>query len=1220
MSKTYLYFLLTAWLLHGCATYKSNQEPLTTNVLSGIDGETLNLFLIGDAGKPEADGSAPKALVAMQEQFAKADANDVLLLLGDNIYPEGFPAVGKKGHEEAKNALLRQIEIAKTFPGRVYFIPGNHDWYSGLAGLRLQEELVRSDLGKKAFQPRKGCALEKIDLDDDVVMLVVDSQWYITNWNRYPTINDDCEIKTREDFLEEFRSEIKKARGKTTLVAIHHPMYSSGPHAGRYDFRSHLLPLPVLGTIKNGLRTTSGIVNADMSNTFYNDLRKNLIAAAQQNDNVIFLSGHEHILGYFETDGLAQIISGSGSKLSATRVRDKNDFSHGTHGYALLNLHKDQAIDVQFMDTENEVIDFRKQIRTASEKPSYHLSDEFPKEVVSSIYTEDETRKSRFYKFLWGDRYRQIYSTPIKAPAVDLDTLFGGLTPLRQGGGTQSKTLHLSDTTGKRYVMRALRKQASQFIQTALFPDQNVMGQFTGTRSERLIEDIFTGAHPYAPLAVADLSRSLGIYHLNPKVYFVTKQNALEGYNANFGDELYVVEEHPSKGHYELGGNGFTGDIVSTVEMLGNLHKNALNVVDENDFVKVRLFDLLIGDADRHQDQWRWMAFKEHGVTVYKPLARDRDLAFSKMSDGFLFGTAMALLPPARKFRKYGPDLTDVKGYNISGYPLDVAFTSQIDKSVWDRQVRFLQQHLTEEAIDLAFATMPQEVQDRTLDSLKTTLKQRLRNLPSIADRYYKVVNRTAVVTATNKKDLVQINALTNGAVEVSIFQKHRDSVSQLFFHRVYAPSTTREIWVYGLDDDDSFEVKGNSKKIKVRLVGGQNNDVFSVENGRNIVIYDYKSKKNDLHGATKAHVVLTDDYDTNVYNFEKPRNNVNRVLPLIGYNPDDGLRFGVSDVFTKYGFVRNPFTAKHKLGGSYYFATQGFDLNYQGEFANVFGSFNLGVSANFHNPNFTINFFGYGNETENHDDVQGMDYNRVRIGSFSLAPQLIWNSKRGSQLGFGVIFERSEVANMEDRFVGQGANLPSYLFEDNNYMGLNGSLTFINYDNKAYPTNGLSFYLETGYKRNLDRGDQEFAYIISELGIVRKLEPAGKLVLATNLKGQFNLGDGFEFFQAATIGGTDGLRGFRNQRFSGRDSFYQNTDLRYSFNRLKTQLIPIKLGIFGGFDYGRVWLEDEASKKWHNSYGGGLFINALDAISGNLGVFNSADGMRVAFGLGFGF
>ncbi|MFV0345711.1 MAG: hypothetical protein ACK5IQ_05625 [Bacteroidales bacterium] len=59
---------------------------------------------------------------------------------------------------------------------------------------------------------------------------------------------------------------------------------------------------------------------------------------------------------------------------------------------------------------------------------------------------------------------------------------------------------------------------------------------------------------------------------------------------------------------------------------------------------------------------------------------------------------------------------------------------------------------------------------------------------------------------------------------------------------------------------------------------------------------------------------------------------------------------------------------------------------------------------------------------------------------------------------------------------------------------------------------------------------------------------------------------------------------------------------------------------MYAGFDYGRVWLDDDNSNKWHISYGGGMFVNAVDVISVNIGAFGSEDGLRISFGLGFGF
>ena len=78
------------------------------------------------------------------------------------------------------------------------------------------------------------------------------------------------------------------------------------------------------------------------------------------------------------------------------------------------------------------------------------------------------------------------------------------------------------------------------------------------------------------------------------------------------------------------------------------------------------------------------------------------------------------------------------------------------------------------------------------------------------------------------------------------------------------------------------------------------------------------------------------------------------------------------------------------------------------------------------------------------------------------------------------------------------------------------------------------------------------------------------------------------------------------------------SADLRLQLAKFKTGLLPLKLGVFGGYDIGRVWLDGEDSNTWHDSVGGGLLLTAVDAISGQFGLFNSDDGLRFSFGFGF--
>ncbi|WP_284653224.1 metallophosphoesterase [Flavobacterium terrisoli] len=1211
-------------LLQSCATHqpqynKNNNKSVTTEATDSTNA-VHTFYLIGDAGNAEMD-STIITLKSLKKKLDKSNKNATLLFLGDNIYPAGLPKKEDSERKLAEHRLDVQLNIAENFKGKTVFIPGNHDWYNnGLDGLKRQQEYVEKKLGKKSFLPKDGCSIESININEEIILIIVDSQWYITNWDNHPTINEDCEIKTRTQFLEEFRSEIKKARGKTTIVAIHHPMFSNGAHGGKYDFKSHLQPIPILGTLKNLLRKTTGISNADLQNIHYNELKRNLVAAAQHNEKVIFVSGHEHNLQYIVEENIPQIISGSGSKKTAVKNTGNGQYSHGENGFAVLKIYADGSSKVKFINAQTENTEFETKIFGADHnKIKYEYQKVFPDSIKTSIYTEKETTKSKFYSFLWGKRFRQYYSTPITAKVVDLDTLQGGLTPLRKGGGTQSRALRLTTKDGRQFVMRAMKKNASQYIQASMFKDQYVQKQFENTASENLVKDVFTGSYPYAPFVVGTLSDAIGVNRLNSKLYYIPKQKALGEFNSEFGDELYLFEEQASDGNLLLSEPNFTGNIISTNEVLLETQSDESKIVDEKTYLRARLFDMLIGDWDRHQDQWRWLEFKENAKTIYKPLPRDRDQPFSRMSDGFLLGAAVRLIPAAKLLRKYEDDLKDVKGFNTEPFPLDIAFIKQSGKEDWDEQVKFIQNNITEEVIEKAFDNVPNEVKDQTVVEIKNMLKNRKDNLQKIADRYFNLVNKTAVITGTVKDDFFKISCLENGSVTINGFRKKKDGLPEAFHSKTYDPKVTCEIWIYGLDDKDSFEVTGKSKKIKIRLIGGQNNDDFKIEKGQNIVIYDYKSKQNDITNAKKATLKLQDSYEVNVYDYKKIKNNINQIIPIIGANPDDGFKIGINNLYTRYGFELNPFSSQHQVKAAYYFATNGYELTYRLEVAKIFKHLNLEVTTGLQSPNFSQNFFGYGNETDNPDDDLGMDYNRIRVRSYNFIPSLKWRSKSGSSVNFGITYESIEVQNTQGRFVENNPQLPTYLFDEVEFIGTSMTFDFENYDSKTYPTLGMKTAISIGYKSSLEE-DNSYGYIIPEISITHKLNPSGKLVLATKLKSHINIGNDFEFYQAASIGGIDGLRGFRNQRFTGNRSFYQNTDLRYSFSSMKTRIIPIKIGLYGGFDYGRIWLKGEDSDKWNNSYGGGFFINGVETVNANLGLFNSTDGIRIAFGLGFGF
>ncbi len=1214
-------------LFQACATYKAQYKYEDLQSQAPSKEIKHSFYLIGDAGASEI-GSKSMALQAFEKELAKAEKNSTALFLGDNVYQRGLVAEDHPKHSLAQHQMEVQTGAVMDFSGRTIFMPGNHDWYSGLDALKRQERFVEDKLGKDSFLPENGCPMERINISDEIVLIIVDPEWYITKWDKHPKINDNCEIRTRQRFWEEFESEIKKARGKTTIVALHHPMYTNGPHGGQYSFGSHMWPLPVLGSIKNLLLNTGGFSPADLMHNRYREFQQRAVALAQENDKVIFVSGHEHSLQYLVQDDLRQIISGSGSKTTATRNVGGGQFSYGTPGYARLDVFEDGSSYVRFYSAWEEKVVFETDVLTEDKIIEPDLPKDFPATKTTSIYSKQETEYSNFYKWLWGERYRKLFSTPVTVPTVDLDTIYGGLKPVRKGGGTQSVSLRMVNPEGQEYTLRAMRKNAAQFIQSEAFQDQYIKDELKGTGTEALVLDFFTGSHPYVPFIIGDLADAIGVFHTNPKLFYVPRQNALGKFVNEFGDNLYMLEERTTDGHGDKANFGYADEMKSTFDMIDNLHEDEEYRVDEVAYVRARLFDMLIGDWDRHDDQWRWAEFKEEGYTIYRPVPRDRDQPFSIMADGFLPGLGTSLIQGIRILNSYDEEIKDIKYASLSAFPLDVALTQRADKSVWDEQAAFISANITDEVIDKAFDGLPSEVQDESVESIKKKLKGRRANLKKISDAYYEVVNKYALIKGTDKDDWFDIERMPFGQTKVTGYRIKDGKKADKIHERVYSKEHTREIWLFAMDDDDYIQVSGvGDKLIKLRLVGGSNNDTYDIQNGRKAHVYDFRTRPNTfVTGKGKKH--LRNDYETNNYFYEKPKHNAHSIIPILAGNPDDGLLLGLSSTLTTMGFERNPFTYKHQLGAAYYFATSGFQFAYRGEFANVIGPLNLEARARWTSPNFAINFFGFGNSTPNpnieDDETFDLDYNRVKIGALRGYLGLVWRGENNGAFHIGAQIESVELEITEDRFIADyDAVFPQT--EEENFFTAEATYSYRNLDEPAFPTLGMEMNLRTGVTTNTDDSNT-FAFLIPEVTFHHKLVANGRLVVNTTSKAHLNFGDDFEFYQAASIGGSDGLRGYRNQRFAGKNSFYQSSNLLYNFRRYRTGIVPVEVGIFGGFDVGRVWVDDALvidpafnGESWNTSAGGGFFMNASDLLALNLGLFNSDDNLRffVSFRLG---
>lgn len=1225
-----LFFML---IIQSCATRHAQygkdivKHPIQNETDSSQIAHTF--FLVGNAGNAN-EKKTPETLALVRNRLEKSDKKSTLLFLGNNIYPKGFPANNaSKEYALAETKLIKQLEISKNFKGKTIFIAGNHDWCSGMDGLERQEKFITNYLhDKKAFLPQKNCGLEELIIDKNITLITINSQWFLADWDRYPTINDNCDIKTREDFFDELETILNKNQDKTVLLALHHPLLSNGTSGGQFSVEKELfplepkIPLPIIGSVFNLIRKTSGIYPQDIQNKVYTHFTKRVKTLLQNQRNVIVVSAHDHSLQYINKNNIRQIISGSASKSEAAKAVSSTDFSYGRNGYAVLTLYKNGETKVCFYGHENhqEKLLFEQTIiKMRDTIAPKNLAVKFTKTTTATIYSKEMTQKSRLHRFLFGQHYRNYYSLPITVKTVSIDTVFGGLKPLKEDRDSQSKLLRLADAKGKEYIMRPLKKSTSRFLQSVVFKDQFVLNQFEDTYAEDFLFDFYTTSHPYTPLAVGNLAEKIGVAHTNPVLYYIPKQPLLKGFNYIFGNEFYLVEEYLSKSQKNAPDLGNPTDILNTEEVMKNLHRDEKYTIDEPDYIKARLFDMLIGDWDRNSDQWRWGEYKENGKIIYKPIPKDRDQAFTKY-DGALLSLLMNM-PALRHQQTFKESIRNVKWLNREAYPLDIAFLKTADEKQWIDQARYIQDHLTNADIETAFLTLPKEVQDQTIQDIIRKLKIRKTKLQDFAKEYYDVLQKTVLMVGTDKKDKFIITHPEKNNTTIAVYRIKKEGDEWLYTKK-FTAKETKNIWIYGLDDDDVFEVKGNAKSaIKIRLIGGQNHDDYTVANGKKIIVHDFKSKGNSYSLDSKTKTVLTDEYEPNFYNYEKVKYNAFAGYPFGGYNPDDGIKLGFITNYTVNKFKQYPYTQRHTLIFNYLFATNGYEFTYNGFFPKALGKWDLGVQLQSTSPNFTINYFGYGNETINQDAIYGMDYNRVRLRTLKSTLFIKKIGRHGSEIHFATTFEKIKVEETTHRYINIPGAVNPDVFDDQQYVGAAIRYSFENYNLPSLPSMGFGFSVAGSWKMNVQERKTNFPALDAKININHKMDPKGQFVLATIFKSKIIFNNHFEFYQGAPLGGDYDLRGFRNERFLGNASFYQSTDIRWNIGRIKKSIIPMSYGILGGYDYGRVWLKGEDSHKWHQALGGGIWINGLNAITGRITYFKSnEDRARITVGLGYGF
>ena len=973
---------------------------------------------------------------------------------------------------------------------------------------------------------------------------------------------------------------------------------------------------------------SAGIFPQDEANLHYKELRQAATRPAKANGEYIFVSGHENSLQYLKDKGQHFVVSGAGSKKTATAKKNQALFSYGQNGISRIDFQKDGSAWVTFFtpseEDENGTEVFHYKMKGPLPKAS---SDDIPTSFpiyesgVDSLLTFPSTRKIKplknFATFMLGKRRRELYLEKHKFATLNLSTFKGGMTVIKKGGGKQTNSLRLLGANGKEYVMRSLTKDADRGVP---FPFNKLIVV------NYLFSETFLGSHCFAPPTLGPLSDAANIYHANPNIYYIPKQPALGVYNDHFGGEVYIVEERASKSWPEADFFGNAEKFVNTPKLISKLEKNYKHKVDQNWVARSRLFDMLIGDIDRHGDQWRWAVTQtDKGYKEYRPIPRDRDNAYCTY-DGFAFKLLKPYHYIVRMLGVYEEEVADPQWTYYNARHFDHNFLNELSLDDWKKEAAFIQEHVTDEVIQEAMTFFSQKVYDLTGAEIEKVLKARRDNLQSTAERMYAYLAEKSIIRGTAKKEYFEVIRKDEEHTEINMYATNKEGVKkERLYHRIFETSYTDEVYIYGLGDDDIFHISGNvDKSIKLYVVGGPGKDQFIDESkvsglAKKDRFYDTKEGNTLQLGSEgkdkTSHINKNNTFEYLGTQFDKT---TLQPIPFVWYNSSDGFKIGFLGKYQVSRFNKAPLGQLHDFGINYAFGTKGFDTYYNGVYYETNNHWDFVLNGVYRSDRYSFNYFGIGNETEQVE--KNDEFYQVQQSLFYLDAG--WQRRFAGDIGlFSLrpLVQRSQFTDSNDGFITRDSvGLTPEDIETRWYVGGVTELNFSNTDNPVSPRDGFSFNNKGSWQRNLTGSNRNFLTLGTNFTMYKSFLKRKNLVFASRIGAEMIDGN-YDFFFAPALGQDENLRGYFGQRYRGKANFFHTSDLRLGLGSFRNPILPFSFGITVSFDYGRIFEPDEDSELWHASYGGGIWIVPVNLAIVRFTYDRSIDGEGGQFVLGLG-
>jgi hypothetical protein len=826
-------------------------------------------------------------------------------------------------------------------------------------------------------------------------------------------------------------------------------------------------------------------------------------------------------------------------------------------------------------------------------------------EEHAAVAPGPQFKDSGWHKLWFGEGYRKLWATPARVPVLYL----GDLTPAQQVGQLQTAGLAFEGTDGRRYWFRSLHKE----------PDRALPPEWRQGWTSQLIRDRTASTHPAAAVIRASLAAAGGIPVPPVRLVVMPDDPRLGPYRTTFAGQMGTVEEFPRPS--EPGKPGYMGaDQIVSSQTLWTMRLADPGVeVDARAFLRARILDLFIGDYDRNHEQWRWAHVP--GQAAFRPLPEDPDMAFARQ-DGFVMAQLRGHEPRFQVFSDRYPKAAEAE---MGQADVDRWVLSALDRQAFRAEAESLKAAFTDAVIEEAVRSMPAEWYALNGEALTSALEARRNELVKDIDRMYLFLSRVVEVQATDASEIVTLRRV-DGGVDMAVALAARPEAP--YFHRTFDPRETEELRVYlhGGDDRLTNEVRGG--EIRLRVMTGAGRDLVDDARGGGAEVWtgDGAAQIERGPGTHEKSQPWVNPSPVEGAPWREPRNTGSwrQFGPKGFWAPDLGAVVGVDATWKSWGFRQEPFAREHFFQAIYAAGRKNGRADYLGTFIRPASAFSSTLHV-YGSGIDRINFFGFGNDTAKTEPEQ----HEVEQKNIAVEPTLYYRPSRRAMLFGGVDMRYSDSQESASSILGQTLPYGTGSFGS---VGLRLGLEL---DSRGKPGPYNIWDMGTATSAREVAGQKASGVRLLADGVYRPAvwdvrsgygqvsgalsgyAGSSRVVLAGRVGGQRVFGE-YPWFDAAFLGGHND-RGFPFQRFAGNTALYGGAELRFWAARIR--VLPLRLGLFGFYETGRVWLDGTSDGEWHGSYGGGLLMQLPSTpIMVRARVARSNESTLFYFGSGFTF